>query len=221
MNEKESHGFFVSLEGLDFTGKSTLLSNLNDSLIKRGLKIAIARDPPYYLFPWSNIKEDFGLGNIISPLAEALLLLTARIDNYERFVLPKLNEGKIVISDRSIDSWFAYQSVRLAPYLGGKNQARLFLFEQNDGLIKRDLFRYPDLTILIEDDPSVIMQRVSKGRKLSKYEVLNVQVEVRAEYQRLKEMFPERIITIEASGKGIQEVFGEAEKILLSKYYQN
>jgi len=149
------------------------------------------------------------------------LLLTARIDNYERFILPSLNEKRIVISDRSIDSWFAYQSVRLASYFGGKDQARRFLYEQNESLVRRNLFRYPDLTILIEDDPLEIRQRINKERELSKYEVLNIQIEVREEYQRLKEMFPERIVSIEALGKGVQEIFGEAEKILLSKYYQN
>lgn len=218
MKPKNYSGYFVTLEGLDFTGKSTLLANLNNSLTRRGFNVAITRDPPYYLNPWNNMKEDFGLGNTISPLAEALLLLTARIDNYERFVCPKLKEGKIVISDRSVDSWFAYQTVRLAPYLGGKDQAMFFLFEQNYVFIRRELFKFPDLTILIDDDPTVVMQRVRKERELSKYENLHTQTEVRAEYKRLCEVFPERIFTIEASGKDINEILKEAESLLLDKY---
>ena len=55
------------------------------------------------------------------------MLLAAQLDNSERKILGALAQNAIVIADRYIDSWFVYQSIRLAPYFDGETQALEFL----------------------------------------------------------------------------------------------
>ena len=160
----------------------------------------------------------------MSYISEAFLLLTARLDNYEKFILPKLQTGAVVIADRFLDSWFAYQSVRLAKYFGDEEPALEFLMRLNQGLVDRGLLSFPNLTLLIDANPAETMQRAKDVKTLSKYEVMDTQVKVAIQYERLVQLFPERIKVVDARGREVPEVYQDAKKIVLeevTKHYDH
>jgi len=225
LNESETRlGLFTTLEGIDFTGKTPIANWLKEDLEKRGLRVDLTRDPPYKLSPWDRFKKHFERGEDLSYISEAFLLLAARLDNYEKFILPKLQTGAVVIADRFLDSWFAYQSVRLAKYFGDEEPALEFLMRLNQGLVDRGLLSFPNVTLLIVNDPAETMQRAKEVKTLSKYEVMDAQVKVALQYQRLVQLFPERIKVVDARGKEIPKVYEDAKKILTGEvvrhYYE-
>ncbi len=217
-------GMFTSLEGIDFTGKTPIANWIKEDLEKQGLRVDITRDPPYKLSPWDRFKEHFERGKGLSYISEAFLLLTARLDNYEKFILPKLQTGAVVIADRFLDSWFAYQSVRLAKYFGDEEPALEFLMRLNQGLVDRGLLAFPNLTLLIDANPAETMERAKEVKTLSKYEVMDTQVKVAIQYQRLVQLFPERIRVVDARDREVPEVYQDAKKIVLeevTKHYDH
>ena len=215
-------GMFTSLEGIDFTGKTPVARWLRKDLLDRGFDVALTRDPPYGLSPWDRFQEHFERGENLTHISEAFLLLTARLDNYEKLILPKLQKGVVVITDRFLDSWFAYQSVRLAKYFGGEEPTLKFLTGLNQNLVDRGLLSFPNLTLLIDNDPALAMERAKDVKVLSKYEVMDTQVKVALQYHRLIQLFPDRISVIDAREKEKPEVYEEAREIVLEevvKYY--
>lgn len=207
--------FFTTVEGIDFTGKTPITRWLKKDLQKVGFEVAITRDPPYRISPWDRFKKHFEKADSLSPIGEALLLLTARVDNYQKIILPQLQRGAVVVSDRFLDSWFAYQSVRLARHFGSDEIALNFLMQLNQTFVNHGLLAFPDMTLLIDNDPSVTMQRASEVKVLSKYEVIDTQTQVALKYQKLVRLFPERIVVIDARGKEVPEVYKDAKRIVL------
>lgn len=212
-------GYLISLEGIDFTWKTPFAGWLKGDLTVQGLEVVVTRDPPYCLSPWDSFREFFERGDSIAKLSECFLLLTARLDNYERCILPELRRGCIVIADRYVDSWLAYQSVRLADYFGGPLKALDFLLETQRQLVERGLLLLPHLTILIFDDPEVTIKRAASELQISKYENLPMQHRVHRQYQYLARLFPERIKVLDARRKNIHEVY-EVARWIVETYLQ-
>lgn len=198
---------FLSLEGIDFTWKTPFSDWLKRDLAAQGKRVLITRDPPYFLSPWDKFQEFFERGEKMARLSEAYLLLTARLDNYERVIKPCLDQNKIVIADRYTDSWLAYQSVRLAKYFGGENKAFKYLIATQDRLVSDGFLELPNLTIWISQDPKAAMIHASKEKKVSKYEKLQLQVEVDKQYQALYQRYPERIKKVDVRGLDIQGAY--------------
>jgi len=167
----------------------------------------VTRDPPYNISPWDNFREFFERSDSITKLSECFLLLTARLDNCERCILPELQKGRIVVADRYVDSWLAYQSVRIADYFGGPLKALDFLLGIQNQLVGKHLLVLPHLTILVSDNPEVTIKRAESDSQISKYENLPMQRKVHRQYQYLAQLFPERIRMLDARGKSIHEVY--------------
>lgn len=181
------------------------------------MEIVITRDPPYKLAPWNRYKEFFEKGKEISYLAEAMMLLAARLDNYERLIKPALSRGALIISDRYIDSWFAYQSIRLSDYFNKNSAIALeFLLKLNQELIQKGFLIMPDLTILISDNPEITIQRKNQEKEVSKYDELDIQRCVHEQYKVLARMFPTRILLINVEHKNIHEGYKVVKAIVQS-----
>jgi dTMP kinase len=208
---ENTKGFFLSLEGIDFTWKSPISFRLADEYQGRGIKsLLLTRDPPYWLSPWDSFRYFFEMGESLYPLAEAHLLLTARLDNYGRVIQPALISGKLVIADRYVDSWFAYQSIRIKDHFGGDILAALnYLIDQHMILQENKLLSLPDLTVLIDDNPKVALERARPDELKSKYDVLDIQELVRENYSILAQRFSQRIVTVKIAGRSIEEVFAD------------
>ena len=200
-------GYFISVEGIDFTWKTPITEWLQKDL-SGDREVVLTRDPPYKLPPWNSYVEFFEKEKEISHFAEAIILLAARIDNNERVIMPALKRGALVIADRYLDSWFAYQSVRLAYYFqNDPNSSQRFLFQLNEMMVNQGRIVLPDLTILISDDPLRAAQRKNEGKGISKYDPFKIQQLVHDRYQKLAEIFPDRIVAVDVRDKEIDSAY--------------
>lgn len=207
---------FISLEGIDFTWKTPFSKWLQRDLTAEGQEVVITRDPPYYLSPWESFHEFFERGDGITKLSEAMLLLAARIDNSEREVKNALDRAAIVVADRYADSWFAYQSIRLAGYFGGAGKAMDFLIALHKTFSHRDLLLTPDLTVWIYDNPRATIKRAEQEAKISKYENLPMQIKVDKQYRLLWKRFPRRIKRVDVRKKDINRAYALVKKVVFN-----
>jgi dTMP kinase len=105
-----ARGRFISLEGGEGVGKSTQLAALAEALEGRGLSVLVTREPGGS--PGAEairrllLEGEEGRWN---PRAEALLFAAARADHVEKTIIPALERGEWVLSDRFVDSSLAYQ----------------------------------------------------------------------------------------------------------------
>ena len=141
-------GIFVTFEGIDGSGKSTQARLVYAALTGAGLDVILTREPG-----GSPGAEEIrallvsGEGDRWSPVTELILFNAARRDHVERTIRPALERGAIVLCDRYVDSTRGYQG-------GDPDRARLI------DLMHRELIGLdPDLTILIDVDPSVASAR--------------------------------------------------------------
>ena len=147
-------GFFITFEGIDGSGKSTQIRKLAKFLEDNGFDIIITREPGGSV-GGEEIRNLLLQGEVDrwSAETEILLFTAARRDHLERIILPALQGGKIVICDRFTDSTRMYQGMR-----GPK------LRDLVDKLTKEVINCDPDLTIVIDIDPEISLER-AKSRK--------------------------------------------------------
>lgn len=140
---------FITLEGIDGSGKSTQARRLADSLRAQGREVVLTREPG-----GSPGAEEIrallleGAPDRWSPETEILLFTAARRDHLERTIAPALERGAIVICDRFADSTRMYQGLR------GDDLRALV-----DRLHSLMIGREPDLTLLIDIDPQTGLGR--------------------------------------------------------------
>lgn len=187
-------------------------------LTAQGMKVVVTRDPPYYLSPWDQFHEFFERGESVTHLSEAFLLLTARLDNYERVILPAIQGGAVVVSDRYTDSWLAYQSIRLSSYFGDAFKAIEYLIALQDTLIMAGLLALPSLTLWISEDPDVAIGRAATAVKISKYENLPLQQQVHRQYEYLHRRYPDRIKAVDVRGLDIHNSYRKALDIVTDHF---
>jgi len=191
-------GCLISFEGLDGSGKTTQMKLLQSWLEQRHIPFIRTREPGgtelgielrQLLLHRPELK--------ITPLAEAFLFQADRAQHFAELVLPALQDGKVVITDRCFDSSIAYQGV--ARGLGAEQIARLSLVA-TQGYV-------PDLTILLDLDPAMVHARTDETQ--DQHGVREPQTHFEKEemlfHQRLREAFlglahayPERIHVIDA-----------------------
>jgi dTMP kinase len=142
---------FIVFEGGEGAGKSTQSRTLADYLVARGHRVRRTREPggtPAAEAIRAVLLDPANAG--LDDRAEALLFAAARGDHVARVIRPALDAGEIVISDRYLDSSVAYQGV--ARDLGAQRVRDLSLWATG-GL-------RPDLTIVLDIDPSLGLARV-------------------------------------------------------------
>ena len=203
---------FVSLEGIDGTGKSSIVSHICNELTSLGKTPYQTRDPVREVQPWKDLYELFEKSNKIDKVSEALLLLSARVDNSQKRLEQALSDNKTIVADRYADSWFAYQSVRLASYFGSEENALHYLVSTHQDLVNKGILLEPDKTIFLRVLPETSMKRVDKretGTTKSKYEVPEFQRKVAEQYDTIVQMFPHRITTIDTEKKELDTVGNE------------
>ena len=148
-----SHGYFITFEGGEGTGKSTQCKKLAAALEERGFPCLLTREPGGS--PGAeeirNLLVNGDKGRWDS-LTEMLLFMAARRNHLMTRILPAIKEGKIVICDRFVDSTLAYQG-----YGYGKNQETLDAINSVYHLIAGDF--YPNLTIVLDIDPVIGLKR--------------------------------------------------------------
>jgi dTMP kinase len=182
---------FVSLEGIDGSGKSTQARLLAEAL---GPETVTIREPGGTEAA-ERIRTLLADPDVeLDPLAELLLFLAARADLTQRVILPALEDGRDVVSDRFSDSSVAYQGAARGLGVGeviGLCEAA------TEGL-------WPDLTLLLRLDPEVGLGR-AEGNDRFEAEGLELQRAVAQAYEEIAIIASDRVAVIDAAGS-VEEV---------------
>jgi dTMP kinase len=153
-------GKLITFEGVDGAGKTTQIDILENWLKSHQISYVRTKEPggsPLVAEIRHLVLNRPDLSNTITPLAETFLLQADRAQHFADVVLPALKEGMIVISDRFFDASIAYQGY--GPGINVKFIEDLSLIATQD--------RVPDLTILLDLNPSLVHERVGHVQQLS------------------------------------------------------
>lgn len=191
-------GKFISFEGIEGTGKSTQAKLLQQSLLGLGYEVILTEEPGGTLISLRIREILLSVDHTnMKPLTELLLYNAARAQHIEEVILPALNRGAVVITDRFTDSTFAYQ--------GYGRGIDLNLLESIDKIATNGL--RPDITVLLDLDVETGLKRNRRINKTDRLELEDVEFHkrVRKGYHELAAKEPERIKVLDAS-VGIEEL---------------
>ncbi|MBU5294253.1 dTMP kinase [Anaerosalibacter bizertensis] len=197
-------GIFITLEGPDGSGKSTIVKLLSKYLEEKKIDFIFTREPGGT--PIGEDIRDIILNNKnihMSPRTEALLYAASRSQHISEKIKPALEEGKVVICERFVLSSLAYQGVARGLGIEDVKSINDFAIEGVN----------PDLTLFFDVDPIYALNRKTnkkEGDRLEK-EGLNFHKEVYDGYKELISMYPENIKVIDAS-KSVKETFKQVRK---------
>lgn len=204
-----NQGLFITIEGPEGAGKTTVLKLLGASLAERGFEVLLTREPGG--IPISEQIRQVILNKENTAMdgrTEALLYAAARRQHLMEKVHPALNEGKIVICDRFIDSSLAYQG-----YARGLGIDEVFSINQFavEGMM-------PAKTIYFDIDPKEGLNRIkaSGEREINRLDLEELQFheKVQAGYRQIMKRDPDRFHVINA-GQTVEKVLEEAERCVL------
>ena len=143
-------GLFISFEGIDGCGKTTQIELLKDYLIEKKYEIIVTLEPGGCDIG-KKLREILLFNkSFVSDTAEMFLYLADRAQHVEEVILKNINEGRIVLCDRCIDSTVAYQGYGRK---GNIEQINLLNKIAMNGI-------KPDLTILFDVDIKIAQKRV-------------------------------------------------------------
>ena len=204
-------GVFITVEGGEGCGKSTVLNLVIDRLKNEGFDAIVTREP-------GGIDISEQIRNVIldvkntkmDKVTESLLYVAARRQHVVEKLQPLLSEGKIVISDRFVDSNLVYQGVSRGVGIDT-------VWEMNKFAIEDCM---PSLTILFDLDPDIGQQRISanKQREFNRLdqEKMDFHYKVREGYLEVAKKYSDRIKVVDAS-KTIEEVVEDVYNLIKSE----
>jgi dTMP kinase len=194
-----SRGKLISFEGLDGSGKSTQIALLQTWLDARQVDYVGTREPGGTALGVELRQLLLNRPDLaVTPLAETLLFQADRAQHFASLILPALDAGKLVITDRCFDASIAYQGH--ARGVGIELVTRLSMIATRGHL--------PDLTVLLDLDPSQVYARTDimsdksglrQGRTRFDDEALEFHRQVREALLALAQLSPERIKLLDAS----------------------
>jgi dTMP kinase len=206
-----SHGLFITLEGIDGTGKSTQLRLIVQHLKQRGLAVRVTREP-------GGTKVGERIRKILlasttthlAPLAELALIYAARAQHLQEVIRPALARGEIVLSDRYNDASLAYQ--------GYGRELGVEIVRAFDRIICART--QPHLTIVLDLLPRLSLERAQgrQSRRRSKQQRFELQgmrfhKRVREAYLAIARKEPRRVKVVQAD-RPVAEVQAEIRKLV-------
>lgn len=210
-DKEMNRGMFISFEGPEGAGKTTIITMLTNELEQLGYEVLHTREP-------GGIEIAEKIRSVIldkshtamDPRTEALLYAAARRQHLVEKVNPALESGKIVLCDRFIDSSLAYQGH--ARGLGMDDVYSINQFAIGE--------RMPDLTVYFDIDPELGLNRINQhhNREVNRLDLEDIQFhfKVREGYDLLLKRFPERIKKIDAS-LAVDVVLAEVKDMVLAR----
>jgi dTMP kinase len=204
-------GLFISVEGVEGSGKSTAIKHIYDYLKDKGNNVVVTREPGgidiaeqirSVILDKKNTKMD--------GRTEALLYAAARRQHLVERIIPSLKEGKTVLCDRFIDSSLAYQGY--ARGLGINDVLAINEFAIGSFM--------PDLTLYLDLDPKEGLNRISanKGREVNRLDLeeIDFHVKVREGYEEVLKEYSGRIVKVNADQQ-IEKVVLDIKQVLMDR----
>jgi dTMP kinase len=160
-NDLSNKGLFITLEGVEGAGKSTLMDFVADLFSKAGHEVIQTREP-------GGTKTGEQIRNILLDSnnigltndTELLLMFAARVQHIQEVIKPALSSGKVVICDRFTDASYAYQ--------GGGRGIEQTRIKQLEDWAQQGL--KPDLTLLFDLDVEIGLRRAGKRSEADRFE---------------------------------------------------
>ncbi len=193
-------GFFITLEGGEGAGKSTLIKGLEKHLLSKQKKLCVTFEPGATEFGKTIRSILLDPKNTMPSEAEFFLYLTDRAYHVENVIIPALQEGKVVICDRFTDSSVAYQGA-------GRDFVPMKDIEQMSLVATKGLC--PDLTFYLDVSPEKALDRIKRPKDRLESETIAFHQKVRKGYLLLAEENPHRIVVINAD-ESIENVLHSA-----------
>ncbi len=199
-------GYFITFEGPDGSGKTTILKKVYDKLKENNIEIERTREPGGN----NNVCE--GIRQIVlnefknmNKHTEALLFAASRSQHVNEYIIPKLKENKNIISDRFLDSSIAYQGF-----------GRKIGYEQIEMINQFGIGNFsPDFTFFFDLNPEVATKRIfvnpDREKNRFDFEKTELQKDIYLGYKEIIKKNKNRIIIIDAS-KSVDEVFDQVWK---------
>lgn len=197
---------FISFEGTEGVGKTTLIRKIHQYFEQQGKEVVLTREPGGT--PLAEQIRSLLLAvdheEQMSHDTELLLIYAARAQHLQQVIIPALNAGKIVLSDRFTDASFAYQCSGR-----GLSQEKLQLLNQTF------VAKMPNITFWLDAPIELGMTRARERGALDRFEQekLSFFAKVRAGYETLWQAEPERIKRLDAT-QNADLVFEEALRYL-------
>jgi len=199
MKQNNFPGKFIVVEGLDGSGQSTQVKQIEQFLTNKGFTVYVTKEPTVKSEAGRKIREILDMKEKIDPGALQALFVQDRKEHLDKWIIPVLEEGIIVISDRYFFSTFAYG------VSDGLNLEELIKMNNN--------FLIPDMTFLLKVNPKICMNRIqTRGIPQTLFEKEQKLAKVWETYARMSERFP-NVYLIDGE-KSIEEVFIQIKSYL-------
>ncbi len=202
---------FITLEGTEGVGKSTLISSLKKYFTEKEIDFIFTKEP-------GGTREGNEIRNILldrsmklEPYAETLLLLADRAQHVKKIIKPALEKNKNIFSDRYFDSTYAYQGA-------GRGISQ----DDLDNFINVLNFPIPDLTIFLDLSITEGIKRVKKRGEVDRFEEEEVSFfeKIRQFYLETAKKNSKRFFVIDAS-QSMDEVFNIAKDKIINTLNEN
>lgn len=199
-------GKFLTIEGTEGVGKSTNLVFVRDLLQSRGIEVVVTREPG-----GTPLAEEIrGLllakrDEAVDETAELLLVFAARAQHIATVIKPALARGAWVLSDRFTDATYAYQ--------GGGRGLNKTIIADLERMVQGEL--RPDLTLILDIDVKLGLQRASQRGELDRFEseAIDFFERVRSAYHARAKAAPEKYALVNA-GQDLPSVQADITKAL-------
>ena len=152
-------GKFITLEGIEGSGKSTSLKDITAILDECSVEYITTKEPGGGPLGANLRSMLLNKESKISSEVELLLMMADRKDHLENLVMPNLQKGIWVLSDRYLDSTYAYQ--------GGGRKINTSVIDRLADILK---LPQPDLTLLFDLSPEVALERAIQRSSLDRFE---------------------------------------------------
>lgn len=202
-------GKFITFEGGEGSGKTTIIRQLAEELIAAGYNVVTTREPGGGKI--SEAIRDIILDKKNTEMdarTEALLYAASRRQHLVEVILPALKENSIILCDRYLDSSLAYQGV--ARGLGISEVYKMNQFA-TDGIL-------PDCTFYIDIDPEVGLRRIVENNRIQNrldLEQKEFHDKVRTGYLELANMYPNRMRVIDGN-QSKEEVYKDVKEMIFN-----
>lgn len=198
-------GVFITFEGTEGAGKSTLIRELATLLQAHSMSVTLTREPG-----GNSVAEKIRsliLSDAMDPWCELFLYEAARAEHLSKTLLPALSQGNWVLCDRFTDSSLAYQAhARGLPWSRVKTLNDI----ATQGL-------KPHLTVLLDIDPAVGLSR-AKDKNRFEDEGVAFQKKVRAGFLKARKESPKRWVVISSSSGSAHDNAEKVMKVLQKRF---